>query len=99
MKREEALSRLRRHFPEFRDRYGIVHMSIFGSVARDQAGPKSDIDILVEFAPDARVGLFRLLDLQDRLEELLDCKVDVGTPRSLKQRIRDRVLNEAVHVA
>jgi len=99
MDREEALTRLRGLLPELRKQYGVVHLSVFGSVARGEAGPESDVDILVEFSPDAHVGLFRLEELQLHLEALLGCKVDIGTPRSLKPRIRDRVLKEAVHVA
>ncbi|GIX27868.1 nucleotidyltransferase family protein [Pelomicrobium sp. G1] len=99
MKRDEAIQKLRQHFPELRERFGVAHLSVFGSVARDEAGPESDVDILVEFSPDARVGLFGLIELQQRLEELLGCKVDVGTPQGLRPRIRDRVLSEAVHVA
>jgi predicted nucleotidyltransferase len=99
MNREEALARLRQHLPELQERYGVAHISLFGSVARGEAGPESDVDILVEFSPDSRIGLFRFVELQRRLEELLGCKVDIGTPRSLKPRIRDRVLREAIHVA
>ncbi|MEW5707984.1 MAG: nucleotidyltransferase family protein [Pseudomonadota bacterium] len=99
MKRDEAIQKLRQHFPELRERFGVAHLSVFGSVARDEAGPESDVDILVEFSPDAQVGLFGLIELQQRLEELLGCKVDVGTPQGLRPRIRDRVLSEAVHVA
>ena len=57
----------------------------------------SDVDLLVEF--DRPVGLFGLFALQDRLEELLGCKVDLGTPRSLKPRLRETVLREMVYVA
>lgn len=99
MKREDALAKLRQHLPELRKDYGIVHMSVFGSVARGEAGPGSDVDILVEFSPGAHVGLFRLIELQQHLEELLGCKVDIGTLHSLKPRIRERVLREAIHVA
>lgn len=99
MERAEALARLRQHLPELRKHYSVAHMSVFGSVARGEAGPESDVDILVEFSPDAHVGLFGLIELQRRLEELLGCKVDIGTPRSLKPRIRERVLREAIHVA
>ena len=51
-----------------------------------EAHPGSDVDILVEF--NRPVGLFGLIELQNRLEEILDCKVDLGTPDNLKARIR-----------
>jgi predicted nucleotidyltransferase len=50
----------------------------------------------VEF--DRPVGLFGLFELQDYLETVLECKVDLGTPRSLKPRLRNHVLNELVYV-
>ncbi len=57
----------------------------------------SDVDILVEFSRP--VGLFQFIELQQRLEALLGSKVDLGTPRSLRPRIKERVLQEAIRVA
>ena len=57
----------------------------------------SDVDLLVEF--DRPVGYFGLFALQDHLESLLGCKVDLGTPGSLKPRIRERMMGECVRVA
>jgi len=75
----------------------VKSLSLFGSVARGEAGPGSDVDILVEF--DRPVGYFGLFALQDHLEALLGCKVDLGTPNSLKPRLRLRVLGECLPVA
>jgi hypothetical protein len=69
---------------------------LFGSAARDEASADSDVDLLVEFSQP--VGLFQFFELQQRLEELLVCKVDLGTPRSLKPRIKEHVLQEAIRV-
>lgn len=77
--------------------YGVKSLSLFGSVARDEATTSNDVDLLVEF--DRPVGLFGLFALQDYLESLFDCPVDLGTPDSLKPRIRDDVLEEAIRVA
>ena len=77
-------------------KYGIKKVSVFGSVARDEASADSDVDMLVEFSKP--VGLFQFIELQQRLEELLGCKVDLGTSRSLKPRIKDHVLQEAIRV-
>ncbi len=71
-----------------------VSVSVFGSIARGEDGPDSDIDLLVEFAPGTRP--LELLALEADLEQALGVKVDIGTPESLKPAIRDRVLAEAV---
>lgn len=76
---------------------GVRSLSIFGSVARDQAGPGSDVDLLVEF--DRPVGYFHVFDVQDRLEAVLGCKVDLVTRGGLRPEIRDGVLAEAVRAA
>jgi len=65
-------------------------------VARDEATSTSDVDLLVEF--NHPVGYFGLFALQDYLEKLLGCPVDVGTPHSLKPTLRERVMGEAIHV-
>lgn len=96
MKRDEALRILSEHREELKE-FGVRRLAIFGSVARNEAGPESDVDVLVEF-DDRPIGLFELVDLQHYLEELLGCEVDVGTFRSLKRRLRERVLEEAVDV-
>jgi len=73
---------------------GVKSLALFGSAARDEAEPGSDLDLLVEFAEP--VGLFRFLDLKARLEALLGCAVDLVTPGALKRQLRDRILREAV---
>jgi uncharacterized protein len=75
-------------------RHGASNVRIFGSVARHEAGPLSDLDILVEFEPGRT-----LLDhagLMIELEGLLGCKVDVAIDGGLRERIRERVLAEAI---
>ena len=95
MKRDQVIRILSEHSEELRTRYGVHHLSLFGSVARDEAGPDSDVDLLVEF--DRPIGL-RFFELQEYIEKLLHCRVDLGTPQSLKPRIRDRVLGESLRV-
>ena len=85
-KREEILRIAAQH--------GAHNVRVFGSVARGEAGPESDIDFLVELEP-GRSLLDHAALLLD-LEQLLGRKVDVATERSLKERIRVRVLREAV---
>ena len=69
-------------------------VAIFGSVARGDERPDSDIDFLVELEPDARP--IEILSIGVELEEALGVKVDVGTPALLRERLRDEVLAEAV---
>jgi predicted nucleotidyltransferase len=97
MNREDVRQILREYRTELMQKYGVRSLSLFGSVARDEASPASDVDLLVEF--DRPVGYFGLFALQDYLESLLGCNVDLGTPGSLKPRIRERVLGECVRVA
>jgi predicted nucleotidyltransferase len=79
----------------FCQRYRIRRLALFGSILRDDFGPDSDIDVLVEFDPEARVGLFRLMKIQSELSQLLGRKVDLNTPGFLSDRFRDKVLREA----
>jgi predicted nucleotidyltransferase len=96
MKRDEVIRILSAHRAELQSRYGVRRLGLFGSVARDEAGPDSDVDLLVEF--DRPIGL-RFFELQDFFESLLHCNVDLGTPQSLKPRMRDHVLAETIDVA
>ena len=91
-----ALQVVKEHKDELRRRFHVKTIALFGSRARGDAGQSSDADILVEF--DQPVGLFQFIDLKEYLQNLLGCKVDLGTPASLKPRLRERVLKEAVYV-
>ena len=74
----------------------IRKLALFGSVLREDFGPESDVDVLVEFETGAPVGLFKLYDLEQELSEVLGGrKVDINTPRSLSKYFRDEVLAEA----
>jgi predicted nucleotidyltransferase len=97
MKRDQVIHILSKQRGELANKYGVKSLALFGSVARDDATVASDVDLLVEF--DRPVGYFGLFALQDHLELLLGCKVDLGTPGSLKPRIRERVMGECVRVA
>ena len=97
MRRSEIYFRLQQQRQDLMEYFGVAALFLFGSAARDEARPDSDIDLLVEFKHP--VGLFQFIDLQQTLESLLECKVDLGTSRSLKPRIKDQVLKEAIRVA
>ena len=96
MTREAVLETLRAHFDEL-GRFGVRSISLFGSFVRDEAGPESDVDLLVEL--ERGTTLFDFVELKDRLEESLARPVDLTTPDALKKQLRDAILAEAVRVA
>jgi uncharacterized protein len=86
--------------PDTLDRFcrahGIRKLSLFGSVLHGTARPDSDIDLLVEFEPDARPGLLDIAGMEIELSELLGGrKVDLRTPNDLSRYFRDDVVREA----
>jgi hypothetical protein len=96
MNREDVISKLDAQRQGLLLEYGVASLYLFGSVARDTAGTYSDVDLLVEFKE--AIGLFRFIEFRNQLEELLGCKVDLGTRRSLKLPIENEVLKEAIRV-
>lgn len=79
---------------EFCARHRIQRLALFGSVLRDDFGPNSDVDVLVEFEPGVRTGL-RFFAIQHELSEILGRRVDLNTPQCLSKYFRDQVLDEA----
>lgn len=75
-------------------RFGVKAMAVFGSVARDEAKPNSDVDLLVEFHPGYPGGLFRYVELKQALEGLLGRPVDLITAGHIKPRLKARILAE-----
>ena len=95
MRRHEALALLGVQM-EHLSRFGVQSLALFGSVARDEARPDSDVDILVEF--NRPVGLFTFLEVKEHLEQALGRRVDLVTRAGLKRQLRDRILEEAIRV-
>jgi predicted nucleotidyltransferase len=77
--------------------YGVESISLFGSVARGEAGPRSDVDLLVDV--DDEVTLFGLSRLKHHLEDLLGMPVDLVTSDALRPQMRDSILAEAIRAA
>jgi hypothetical protein len=75
-------------------RHHIRKLALFGSILRDDFGPDSDVDVLVEFEPGHTPG-FAFFDMQDELSQMLGRKVDLNTPNFLSDYFRDTVLAEA----
>ena len=93
---QERISIPREPLAAFCRYHGIRKLSLFGSVLRNDFGPGSDIDVLVEFEPDRVPGLIRLAGLELELSGLLGGrKVDMNTPKCLSRYVRDQVLAEA----
>jgi predicted nucleotidyltransferase len=90
---EELLKPKRQEILAIAARHGAHNLRFFGSVARGEAGPESDLDILVEMEPEK--SLLDHVALKQDLEDLLQRKVDVVRERALHWYIRDRVLAEA----
>lgn len=76
-------------------RHHILKLSLFGSVLRDDFGPESDVDVLVEFEAGRTPG-FAFFDLQEELSGILGRRVDLHTPGSLSRYFRDKVMDEAL---
>jgi predicted nucleotidyltransferase len=95
MSREEIIAKLRVLKPELARDSHVAAIAVFGSVARDEARPDSDVDILVEFekVPD----IFAFLRLQDQLSKRLGRRVELVTKRALHPALKDRILEEAVY--
>ena len=96
MTRDEVMQLIAAHRNELYS-LGVGSLALFGSVARDDAGAESDIDLLVEFATP--VGLFEFVRLQMRLQTILGRRVDLVTPDALRPAMRDQILREAIHAA
>jgi len=80
---------------EFCRRHHIRRLAVFGSALREDFGPDSDIDVLVEFAPEHIPGLFGMARLERELSLLLGRKVDLRTSGDLSRYFREEVLEEA----
>lgn len=94
MNLEEHLKSKREDILRLAAKHGAYNVRVFGSVARGEADAESDVDFLVEMEPGR--SLFDLGGLLMELQDLLDCPVDIVTDKGLRNRIRERVLTEAV---
>jgi predicted nucleotidyltransferase len=91
----EAIETLRRSERALRDS-GVMHAALFGSVARGEDHSNSDIDIMIEIDPDARMTVFEYVDLKEYIATLFDKPVDVVTREGLKPYVRSAVTAAAI---
>jgi len=95
MKQEAALKILREHKRGLEEQYGVTRLGIFGSIARDEATDSSDVDVVVEMAPD----LFGRVSLKEELETIIGTKVDlVRYWRRMNHYLKRRIDTEAHYV-
>jgi predicted nucleotidyltransferase len=95
MDKEQVVAKLREHAPELKAA-GIVHLRLHGSVARGQASEASDVDLIAEFDAGTRLSLLDMVELENRLRDLLGVAVDLSPANTLKEPVRERAAREAV---
>jgi hypothetical protein len=98
VKKTEILQKLAGIQSELKQ-FSVKQLYIFGSFARDEAGKESDLDIIVEFDPHAKVGLFALARLRRRLTEVIGKEIDLVTAEAIRPEMREEILREAVRAA
>jgi uncharacterized protein len=96
MDKQEILAKLRENEPALRAR-GVRHVALFGSRARGNAGLSSDIDIMIEFSPEAHVTVFNYAGLKDFIASLFDSPVDVVNRDALKPHVRPAATIDALY--
>jgi predicted nucleotidyltransferase len=85
----------REHVTAFCRRHHVRKLSLFGSVLRDDFRPESDVDVLVEFEPDYRIGFLGMAGMEIELSEILGRKADLRTPAELSRYFREEVMASA----
>jgi hypothetical protein len=98
MNKSEVLQRLAMFQDELK-KFSVKNLYLFGSYAREEARDQSDLDILVEFEPEAEIGLFEFARLRRRLVQLLGLEVDLVTPDAIHPEMKDEILREAIHAS
>lgn len=98
MTKEELTAQLRRAVEESPYREAIHSVALFGSHVRGTAREDSDIDVLIDFDPQATIGLFEFIEIQEHLSAALGRRVDLLTPQALSKYFRAEVLQEAESV-
>jgi predicted nucleotidyltransferase len=98
MDKAQVIATLRRHRAELQRR-GVRHAALFGSLARNEAAPDSDIDIMIDIAPEQwlAMSIYDYVDVKQFVGELFDDRVDVVNKEGLKPRVKPAVLADAIY--
>lgn len=97
MNRQQVIGLLEQRMPEIRRRFDVTELALFGSAARDQLRPESDIDVLIHFRLSATFAQY--MGLKFYLEELLGRSVDLVTAKGLRKEFRPHIERESLVVA
>lgn len=97
MNKQTVLTQLSGSIEEIRQRFAVRSLSIFGSIARNEATDNSDVDVLVVFDQKPNFDIF--MDLKFYLEDLLKTSVDLITDKALRPQVRQTIEQESIHVA
>ena len=96
MKSADVIAVLRAHKAALQGR-GVARAALFGSTARDEAGPDSDIDIMVELDPEARIDLYDYVGITQYISDLFPAPVDVSDRAMLIERVRETAEQDALY--
>jgi predicted nucleotidyltransferase len=96
MNKEQVITTLKSHEPELRHR-GVLHAALFGSVARGDNRPDSDIDIMIEVDPEAHITVFGYVGLKEYIASLFNEPVDVVDREGLKPYVRPAATTDALY--
>ena len=96
MNKDAVIDILRKHRPEL-ERLGVRHAALFGSVARGEAGPNSDIDIAVEIDPHALPDVYAYVGIKDHVAALFEGRVDVVNRAFLRPAVRDNAAADLIY--
>ena len=97
MDKERVLKTLRDHERELKA-LGVEHLTLFGSVARDEADPDSDVDLLATFNKAKRLSLLKVVAIQRKMSDLLGCSVDLGELACVKPRLKPYIASDLIDV-
>jgi predicted nucleotidyltransferase len=97
-KLQEICQTLRQYLPQIQEKYQIQQLGIFGSYVRGEQTETSDVDILIQFNPQARLGLLTFCELENILSEKLGKKVDLVMKDALKTHLSKNILREVIYL-
>jgi hypothetical protein len=95
MDKRAIIEVLRRHVPELKAA-GVIHLRLFGSVARGEQTVSSDVDLMAEFDPAQRRTLLNMVRVENFLSDLLGARVDLSIANALREPVKSRAVQEAI---